>query len=67
MLLLALASNYGKTTDDGVAIDLPVSRRVISEMLGISVDTLSRVIKRFRDRDLIGGAAGASSLPIWSD
>lgn len=56
MLLLALASNYGKTTDDGVVVDLPVSRQVLAEMLGVSVDTLSRLIKRFRDRNLINGS-----------
>jgi CRP-like cAMP-binding protein len=56
MLLLALASNYGKPTDHGVVVDLPVSRQVLAEMLGVSLDTLSRLIKRFRDRNLINGS-----------
>jgi CRP-like cAMP-binding protein len=53
LLLLALAKNYGKDVDEGVVVDLPISRQVIAEMLGVSIDTLTRLLKRFRERNLL--------------
>ncbi len=53
LLLLALAHNYGETTDEGVVLDLPVPRRTLAEMLGVSVESLMRALKRFRDRKLL--------------
>jgi len=50
LLLIALAHNYGVTTDKGVVLDLPVSRQILADMLGVSVETLMRALKRFRER-----------------
>lgn len=50
LLLLALAHNYGQRDDRGVVVELPVSRRVMADMLGVSVESLLRSLKRFRDR-----------------
>ncbi len=53
LLLLALAKNYGRDVEQGVVVDLPISRQVIAEMLGVSIDTLSRILKRSRERNLL--------------
>lgn len=53
LLLVALAHNYGESTDAGVILDLPVPRRTLAEMLGVSVESLMRALKRFRDRRLL--------------
>lgn len=53
LLLLAMTHNYGESTDEGVVLDLPVPRRTIAEMLGVSLESLMRALKRFRDRKLI--------------
>lgn len=53
LLLMALANKYGKKGAEGVVLDLPISRQTMAEMLGISIETLMRALKRFRERDLI--------------
>lgn len=53
LLLLALTQKYGRNTDDGIVIDLPIPRQTIAEMLGVSLESLMRALKRFRDRKLI--------------
>jgi CRP-like cAMP-binding protein len=53
LLIIALAYNYGVGTDGGIVVDLPVPRRTLAEMLGVSVESLMRSLKRFRDRGLI--------------
>lgn len=53
LLLLALAHNYGESTGKGIALDLPVPRRTLAELLGVSVESLMRALKRFRNRNLL--------------
>ena len=53
LLLLALANKYGEQNDFGVILDLPVSRQTMAEMLGISIETLMRALKRFRERGML--------------
>ena len=53
LLLLAMTHNYGRSTEEGVVLELPVPRRTIAEMLGVSMESLMRALKRFRDRKLI--------------
>lgn len=53
LLLLALAHNYGQRVKEGVKIDLPVPRKTLAEMLGVSLESLMRSLKRFRERRLI--------------
>jgi CRP/FNR family transcriptional regulator len=50
LLLLALAHNYGIREKEGLAIDVPVTRRVMADMLGVSVESLLRALRRFRQR-----------------
>jgi len=53
LLLMALANKYGEKTSEGILLDLPISRQTMAEMLGISIETLMRALKRFRERNLI--------------
>jgi len=53
MLLVALANKYGKKTDDAILVDLPISRQTMAEMLGVSIETLMRGLKRFRELGLL--------------
>ena len=53
LLLIALAHKYGEKDKDRIVLDLPISRQTIAEMLGVSIETLMRVLKRFRERNLI--------------
>lgn len=53
LLLIALAHKYGEKDKAGIVLDLPISRQTIAEMLGVSIETLMRVLKRFRERNLI--------------
>jgi len=53
LLLIALAQKYGKRADEGVIVDLPISRQVLSDMLGVSIESLMRSLKRYRDRNLL--------------
>jgi CRP-like cAMP-binding protein len=62
LLLMALANKYGEKASDGIVLDLPISRQTMAEMLGISIETLMRALKRFRERDLI--ATSQSQITI---
>jgi CRP-like cAMP-binding protein len=62
LLLMALANKYGEKTSEGVVLDLPISRQTMAEMLGISIETLMRALKRFRERNLI--ATSQSQITI---
>ncbi len=42
--ILKLAHQTGKKTDEGILIDLPVSREDISEMTGTTLHTVSRLM-----------------------
>ncbi len=53
LLLLALAHNYGQPTEEGVTLDLLVPRKTLAEMLGVSLESLMRALRRFRERKLI--------------
>jgi len=52
-LLIALANKYGNGKRDGIVLDLPISRQTMAQMLGVSIETLMRALKRFRERRLI--------------
>ena len=55
LLLLALANKYGQATQDkdAVRLDLPFTRQTLAELLGVSLETLMRLLRRFRERGLI--------------
>jgi len=56
LVLIALAHKYGVSTREGIVIDLLVSRQIIAEMLGVSVESLARSLKRFRDRGFVAAS-----------
>lgn len=53
LLLLSMAHTYGEPTEAGVVLDLMIPRRTLAEMLGVSLESLMRALKRFRDRKVI--------------
>jgi len=53
MLLSALSNKYGRTTPAGTTIDLALPRHLMAEMLGISEDTLLKLLKKLKDRQII--------------
>jgi CRP-like cAMP-binding protein len=61
LLLIALANKYGEKQQEGTAIDLPVSRQTMAEILGVSVESVMRGLKRFRELDLIA----TENSQIW--
>ncbi|MBN1858247.1 Crp/Fnr family transcriptional regulator [Candidatus Bipolaricaulota bacterium] len=55
LFLIALAHKYGSAIPEkeGVEVNLPLSRQTMAELLGLSVETLMRTLKRFRELGLI--------------
>lgn len=62
LLLIALANKYGDKKCDGIVLDLPISRQTMAEMLGVSIETLMRALKRFRERHLIATSQSQITL-----
>jgi len=53
LTLIALTENYGEEDHGTMALCLPISRQTMAEMLGVSVETLMRGLKRFRELGLL--------------
>jgi len=55
LLLLALANKYGQALQNGdtIRLDIPFTRQTMAELLGVSLETLMRLLRRFRERGLI--------------
>jgi len=53
LLLIALANKYGEKEGTRLVVDLPVPRQTLAEMIGVSIETLMRALKQFRERGLI--------------
>jgi CRP/FNR family transcriptional regulator len=53
MLLLALSNKYGRDTPAGTVINLELPRALMAEMVGISEETLLKLLKRLRDQQII--------------
>ena len=62
LLLLALGNKYGVCEQDELHLDLPISRQTMGEMLGVSVETLMRGLKRFRELGFIGPEHGKITI-----
>jgi CRP-like cAMP-binding protein len=58
LLLLALSNKYGILDQGVLSLELPVSRQTMAEMLGVSVETLMRGLKRFRELGFLGPEHG---------
>lgn len=51
--LLRLARQTGKRTQEGVLLDLPLSRQDLGEMTGTTLYTVSRILRRWEQEGLI--------------
>lgn len=51
--LLAMADQIGQPQDRGCMLQLPMSRKDIADNLGVTVETISRQVSRFRNEGLI--------------
>ena len=54
LLLLALSNKYGTPNADGsVFLELPLTRQTMAELFGVSVETLMRILRQFRERGYV--------------
>ena len=51
--LMRLARQAGKRTDEGVLLDLPLSRQDLGEMTGTTLYTVSRIMSRWEQYGLV--------------
>jgi CRP/FNR family transcriptional regulator, nitrogen oxide reductase regulator len=51
--LIKLGRRLGREDDEGLLIDMPLSRQDLADMTGATVETVSRVLSRFRQDGLI--------------
>ncbi len=52
-ILLKLAATTGSSSEDGITIELPLTRQDIAEMAGTTVETAIRTMSRFRKKGLV--------------
>ena len=62
LLLLALGNKYGVREQDILHLELPIPRQTMAEMLGVSVETLMRGLKRFRELGFLGPEHGKITI-----
>jgi CRP/FNR family transcriptional regulator, nitrogen oxide reductase regulator len=60
--VLRLASQVGRKTDEGVLLDLPLTRQDLAEMSGTTLFTVSRILSQWEDQELV--RAGRERLVI---
>lgn len=71
-LLIRLADEYGRPSDGGTLLDLPLSRQDMAQLIGISRETLIRELTKFAKAGLIRldkrriTIADPVRLQIWS-
>lgn len=53
--LLRLISQRGKKTEEGIAVDFPISRQDIAEMTGTTLHTVSRLLTAWEEKGLVKG------------
>jgi len=58
LLILALGNKYGVREQGILQLELPIPRQTMAEMLGVSVETLMRGLKRFRELGFLGPEHG---------
>lgn len=52
-VLLKLANQNGRKTEDGMLIDFPISRQDVSEMTGTTLHTVSRLLSSWEQQGLV--------------
>ena len=52
-ILLKLCEKAGETTEEGMRINLPLSRQDLADMAGTTIETAIRVMSRFRKEGLV--------------
>lgn len=57
-LLLKLADKVGKQTNEGVLIDMRLTKQDVADMVGTTVETSIRTFSRFKKQGLVGEADG---------
>jgi CRP-like cAMP-binding protein len=61
-MLLKLADQVGVAVDEGVRIDMPITRQDLAEMTGTTLETVSRIISRWRREGIV--EAGREQITI---
>lgn len=61
-VLLKLANQVGVSADEGVRIDMPITRQDLAEMIGTTLETVSRTISRWRRQGIV--QAGREQITI---
>ena len=51
--ILRLIDSSGEETDDGIAINFPITRQEIAEMTGTTLHTVSRLLSAWKDQGLV--------------
>ncbi len=52
-MLLRLASQTGRQTEEGVLIDMPLSRQDLAEMTGTTLYTVSRILSQWEQKGYV--------------
>ena len=52
-ILLKLAATTGSSNEEGIAIEMPLTRQDIAEMAGTTVETAIRTVSKFRKKGLV--------------
>lgn len=55
LALLRLVRQFGRRTDEGVLIDIPVSREDLAQMTGTNLYSVSRILSKWEGEGLISG------------
>jgi len=51
--LLLLAQHMGKEQEDGILINMPLTHRDLAEMSGTNIYSVSRVLHKWEEKDII--------------
>ncbi|MEA4906403.1 MAG: Crp/Fnr family transcriptional regulator, partial [Anaerolineaceae bacterium] len=51
--VLRLAGQTGRKTEEGILLDLPLTRQDLAEMSGTTLFTVSRILSRWEDQGLV--------------
>jgi CRP-like cAMP-binding protein len=61
-ILLKLAATTGSSSEDGIIIELPLTRQDIAQMAGTTVETAIRTMSKFRKKGLVRTKRGRVTI-----